>query len=276
MSPIFGRHRIKEEEAAFFRIGPLSLEIQRKVFEWRILSARSGDPLEASAEAIVPCEPTQNPGRDIQTVRFGVNGPVEDLVLAPALPDRPIVCATEPPLFVPPEEKVTLHVGTPIWVRVDLEEPGASSGGRRKLIELPSVVLSDTWFGPPTDIEGEVCYAIRTAGRLHRENLPKRAHIARTEVIIENRAKDSLSVAKLRIPVPVLGLYLAEDLGLWTDRLSLVRRDDRGMAELRVDKSPGQALGSLVAPPRSSEPSALVRAFSSVLSFGSPSTGSGF
>ncbi|MBI2377353.1 MAG: hypothetical protein HYV07_25350 [Deltaproteobacteria bacterium] len=273
--PIFGAHKVQEDQAAFFRIGPLSLEIQRRRFEWRVLSTRSKDPLESSSEAIVPCAPTVSPGRSVHTVRFGVDGPIEDIVLSPTLPDRAIVCATDPELLVPPDETVTLHVGTPIWIRVDLAEPSEALQARKKLLEVPSVVLSDTWFGPPTASEGEVCYAIRTAGRLHRENLPDRAHIARTEVTIGNRARDHLSVAKLRIPIPVLGLYLSQDLQLRTNRMSLVRRDDRDMAELRVDDQNTEGLGELVATPRSAEENALVRAFSSVLSLGSAAFGGG-
>lgn len=74
---------------------------------------------------------------------------------------------------------------------------------------IPDVGIrpSDTWFGPTTS-EGEPCYASKTVCRLRVEDVPLRPHRCLTKVTLRNRADDSLSLDRLKLPVNALALCM--------------------------------------------------------------------
>jgi hypothetical protein len=123
----------------------------------------------------------------LQISRYSVRQTESQVSLQPALADRPVVSRPEDPLYVPPGESVTLYLSTALWILIELAESD------RLLQELPSFRMSDTWFGPST-VDGEFCYATRTAGRVRLENVPRRYHRAVTPLRIRNTAKDALAL----------------------------------------------------------------------------------
>jgi hypothetical protein len=117
-------------------------------------------------------------------------------------------------------------------------------------------------------MEGELCYATRTSARLTVEDLPVRPHRAISVVEIKNTAKTNLTVEKLKIPTLQMSVFAAGDGQLWTETLTLERKEEDAMASVRLGKGPPRkASGAqLVRGPRSpSERGLLIRAFSGLL-----------
>src|SRR5690625_5517561 len=77
-------------------------------------------------------------------------------------------------------------------------------------MEIPTKILSDTWFGPNTQM-GTLCYASKTYTRSSRQEVTPRPHRAVTPVTVRNQSEELLSIDKLSIPVPHLALYGRDD-----------------------------------------------------------------
>jgi len=156
----WGRRRVPVGSSGRWRIGPLTLWIQRLDGEWRIAHDSSGDPQDVSLQEELPADAGDLLLMDGVT-RYVVAGKSEEIVLSAALADRAVVTSSEKPLGVPPGEQVSVYVSSPLWVRIETGRPA------KLLCELPTFRPSDTWFGPNT-IDGELCYASRTfrSGRI--------------------------------------------------------------------------------------------------------------
>lgn len=188
----------------------------------------------------------------------------DNVRLSAALPDRSVITKPEQPLYVFPNEQITLYLSFPLWVRVEVGDPP------RALQEVPVFRLSDTWFGDNTR-EGELCYASRSFGRLDVDKINRRAYRALSAVVVRNRGSDPLFLERINTPCPLLSLYEDNVGQLWTNTQIFERTEGQTLASLEIDKrAPSAAKGAkLVAGPRQVEHrSALVRAFSSIIAQG--------
>jgi len=246
-------------ETLCWEIGPFSVWITRTDSEWRVAheytSHEEDRPLEWRVE-FGRCEPSER--AVVSRYVFGLTS--ARLSLKPALADRPVVTRPHTPFYIPSGIDATIFVSTPLWVRIEVNDPPVF------LQELPIVRPSDTWFGSST-LEGEICYATRTSARLRLGEVPRRPHRAITPVMVHNRAPSNLFLERLSIPVPYLGLYTDAQGLLWTEPLSLVRQAETERAGVRVGEVPqsqAERPVRLVEPRQKPETGMLVRAFSSI------------
>ena len=241
-APWWGTFDLEEDTGGRWEVGPSTLWLYRTAQEWRVLHRPSSDPgtvdpMVNRSTATVPLPEDEmtavldTPGDNLQISRYSVRRTEPRVALQPALADRPVVSRPEHPLYVPPGESVTLYLSTALWIRVTLIEPD------RILQETPSFRMSDTWFGPST-IEGELCYATRTAGRLQLDNLPRRYHRAVTPLRIKNSAPDALPLERVQIPAPHLALYTTPNDLLWTQGVTMTRAEGREGAGVRIRSGP--------------------------------------
>jgi hypothetical protein len=225
-----------------WHVGPSTIWVYRSSHDWRVISRLSVDPVTADpmaqrSDVTVPLDENEMTAvleaedDDRRTSRYSVRHTDETVALRPALADRPVVARPEHPLSILPGESVTLYLSTPLWVRVGLDDSD------RQLQEVPSHRMSDTWFGPSTR-EGELCYATRTAGRLQLDKLPHRLHRALTPLQIRNRATDALALERVQLPAPHLALYHTPDDVLWTEAVTMTRRDGETGASVRIAEGP--------------------------------------
>lgn len=252
----WGRYELEPAQTGRWRIDTLQLWILRAEREWQIARA--------------PVGPEDDEQREEWSVELGVDMPAEPeelerhvfaatrgpLELLPIVADRPVVTSPRVPLFVPPGEEATLYVGSPLWVRIEVESPA------KLLAEIPIRRPSDTWFGPSTR-EGELCYATRTGATLDLNNLPTLARRAITPVVIENHGGEALRVDRLKLPVPYLSVHVAADGKLWTPEVTMKGAGDSGMATFELGRRPPAAVSArLLTPAREQpEPGLLIRAF---------------
>jgi hypothetical protein len=255
LTPWWGTYDVDEDTRARFRIGPLELSAERRAREWRVHSDRGEDPLERTVEVEVPAsgEPADDDG---EAVRFTFARAPAAVHVAPALADRPVVLRPEDALHVPAREHVKVFVSTPVWVGLRFGESASAS------YELPSFRPSDTWFGPTTQ-DGELCYANRTRAFLDLEAVVPRPHRAVTVVAVHNRGDTTLSLERIKVPVPHLSVFASDDGRLWTERVTLERAEDEGFAQLTIGDNPDDTAGATrrLSEPRLSERHFVIRAF---------------
>jgi hypothetical protein len=236
-------------------LGPLSLDLYRGGGEWRLSwqhdDARDLDAGSANL-AIDPAPLCEAMERYVYAKRDGT------IRLRPVLMDRPVVIRPREPVFLPSGQETTLYLSTPLCVSIEVGDAAL------RLRELPSVLLSDTWFGPSTR-EGDLCYSGRTHARHSIDDLPRRAHRALTPVRIQNHATSVLPLEKISLPVPVLSVFGARDGSLWTQGVALLRASDTDLAAMRIDTGPPRYARNatlLSGPRQTAERGSLVRAFS--------------
>jgi hypothetical protein len=238
-------------------IGTLSLYFKRQQQQWLLAHERvSASPeRELFSSTAALCMPPQ-----LTTERYIFRQSPAAFCLTPVLMDRPVVVKTLQPVHIPPGEQTTLYISSPVSVRVSLQQP------EQLLQEIAIMRLSDTWFGPTTQA-GELCYADKTHARYNKHELPLRPHRAITPVMIQNNARQILSLSKISIPVPYLAVYSADDGNLWTDSIALQYDGPQNLARFKTSTlSAHDASGvSLISSARTvPEKHNLIRAFTHI------------
>ncbi len=238
----WGTWPLAPRETGRWRIGPVTLWVERQPGELRIATEDVPEGEAAGVDIEVPCG-----FRDVWQIqgvaRHAVGSGVSEIRLSPLLADRPVVTHPEKSIVIPRGETVTVYVATPLWLAIT---PGGSQP-----IEMPLLPPFETWFGP-SPREGELCYASRNTFRLRLENLPKPPHRAITAVHVENLSHRPLPLQKMKLPVPFLTLYHGADDMLWTQDVIFQHVQEGEVAPLRLrDGAPSNALEPvLLANPR--------------------------
>lgn len=157
----------------------------------------------------------------LQEIRFPLG---TDIEARQQLATRTVVAKTIVPLHIPPDESITLYVGTTLWLCL--------MRGEAVLLDVPVARLSDTWFGPNTR-QGDVCFACRTHARLSMTGIAPNPYKAITPVKIRNRSDENLILDRVNLPVPNLTLYEGEDR-YWTSRVTMTKRSGNTPGEVEV------------------------------------------
>jgi len=185
--------------------------------------------------------------------RWALPGPEPRLRLRPALPNRPIVIETGTPLTLLPRAQARIFVRVPLWIQIELLEDGQAL----ILEEIPTVQLSDTWWGDQTS--GELCYFQSTqARRVFSEELLT-DHLAVCPLLLVNRSTLSLPVDKFSFQAPHLSLFGSRG-GFWADESVVHFQDETEGVRVEITgRPPAEAQD----PVRISEPrSPMSRGFS--------------
>ena len=99
--------------------------------------------------------------------------------------------------------------------------------------------------------------------------MPRTSHRAIAVLSVTNEDDDRLVLERLKVPVPHLGVFRAEDGSHWTQSLSIVRARGRDDARVEVDAGPPAIAGPVQAVAEArlrGTPGMLVRAFDALLS----------
>lgn len=223
--------------------------------EWRICRESSGNPFDAAVRVGEPAKPSE-PAPNATLDRYGVADRSESISLRPLMADRSVVTRPEHPLSIPPRQTVFMYVGMPVWVRLGADGPERSLG------EFPAYQPTETWWGPDT-MEGEVCYATLTYGRLRLGDVVVYPHRVLAAVRIQNDADKPLYMERLNLPARTLSIFAAPDGRLWSEEVTLARTAGEDYADLTVGKAPPAQAGkaTLVSPPRDPARAGVFRAF---------------
>ncbi len=257
----WGKFERQESHIGRWQIGASALWLTRYPQEWRIAHYQSSDDPLASTISHDATVSHHDIHADAKVYRYSFKQAPTMLHLQPVLADRPVVIKPREPFQVQSGEEVTMYVMTPVWVRVGVGE------SNNILRDFPTFRPSDTWFGSST-IEGELCYASSTLGRLRLEDLPDTPNRAITPIKIRNRSKTSLLLERVKLPIQYLALYRANN-DLWTQTITLAREQNTDNATLQIRKGAPVEAGEaerLAAPNLKAESNLVVRAFSRLFS----------
>ena len=226
--PWWGQWSLPIGHQVRWSLGPLTLWIQHLRHEWRLAWRNEEDVFAYEvAEQSPPEDLIDQP--NLQRYCFGQD--IETVELKPSLADRPVVSKPEKPLYIASGEDVALYLSFPLWIRI---EAGPSV---RLLKELPTLRLSDTWFGPSTQ-EGGLCYASRNFGRVTLTEQLQRPHRILTAVRLSNHAPDPWCIERINVPFPNLSIYQDKAGVLWTEAITLERRALESHFEVVVGRGP--------------------------------------
>jgi hypothetical protein len=150
------------------------------------------------------------------------------LRLIPALPDRSVVVRPSYPLNVPTGESVLFYANVPIWVRVAVGEKAELT-----LCEIPSVILSNTWFGEPT--AGELCYSLKTKAQRDLEAVSNHPYMAACPVHVENQAPTDLEFQRICVRVEHLHVFRGRQR-LWTNQVEVLFKGEDFASQITVLK----------------------------------------
>lgn len=198
-------YTLKQDQTLEVCLGPLTLWIHRGEREWHIASEKK--PREEARKTIRIADGGFEPGRD--WMRWIINEPQERVQLSPTMPDRPLIVRPEMPVCLLPKQSVQFFVGIPIWVSISIGKHFQS------ITELPTAVLSNSWFGPVT--EGELCYALKTTAKLTPENLLPHPHRAAFPLEIRNLSTERLNFERLCLRMNSLNIYQGNNR-MWTNK----------------------------------------------------------
>ncbi|MDA3862359.1 MAG: hypothetical protein PF689_00665 [Deltaproteobacteria bacterium] len=239
----WGNYKTKSNTYTFFKIGPLQLWINRLNDTWEIGQKQDADPLasELAHEFINPND-VLNP---VTWTRYGIRGKNPEFSLIPVTADRPVVSRLNEPYFLPPREKTTLYIGTPLWFRMKSLNPD------KIMLEQTFYRPSDTWFGPTTN-EGELCYASITPGRTLLEDIQYCPHRAITTVVFINKTNNVHKIESFKLPVVNFSLFQGSENHLWTQDVVFELSGDNEFAKMAIKKDPPAILSraNKVAGPR--------------------------
>lgn len=238
----WGRHPLVEGETLALRLGARDLWVRSEQREIRLAlgpDPRPGDPL--------PPPDQGGPTPDIEWSRWVPPEGSGALELHPALPDRSLVLKPENSFRLLPRAEARVYVRVPLSIRIQLQVEGAQGG--IKLTEVPTLSMSDTWWGDKVD--GELAYWLPTTAR--REMLPELhlLHLAACPLQLMNRSGVELEVEKLAFRVAHLSLFLHEG-HFWADEARVTYHGEmEGSTVEMTGHSPEEAEGgALVCGPR--------------------------
>ncbi|MEF8866718.1 MAG: hypothetical protein V5A20_13250 [Salinibacter sp.] len=270
-TPWWGPVSLDVETGGRWNVGPSTLWLYRTEREWRVLhrpspTAETADPMADRSDVTAPLPSDEmsalldTEDDTLHTSRYSFGETEARISLQPALADRSVVSRPEHPLYVPSDESVTLYLSTALWIQIVLPD------SNRKLQEIPSFRMSDTWFGAST-VDGEFCYATRTAGRLRLDRLPRRLHRAVTPLRIRNTASDPLALERVQLPVQHLALYATPTHQLWTQGVTMTHSAAEEGADVQIRSGPpadAEAAKRLQEPRETTKKSLFTSTFSAV------------
>lgn len=223
MSAVWWRetHTLETGESLTLRLGELRLVAERLDSEWNFYWSHDS-AVERGADFERGRAGT-GAGEHASNCRYPFREMLSAIRFEPGLADRPLVIRPVMPLYIPPAESLKLWVSSPVWCRVILCGPREVALN----LDLPTVVLSETWFGPDT-LNGEVGYASRTRARMTAgaESQDCAGHRARTPIVIHNEVSEIIKIERLNLPLESCSLY-EEPGGLMTETV-LWQQQSRG------------------------------------------------
>lgn len=222
-------HTLSHEQIYRAAIGPLTIWLRRINDELHVAVERESELNNSPrVEPLDEAEPD-----DVERLtwnRYILAAGSHRIQLRPVMPDRSLVARPESVLELPTSRHARFYIGAPIWIAIEeaLAEPV-------RLVELPTVILSNIWFGTP--IAGELCYSLTTRARRTIDEDDRRLHWAVCSLAVKNDSSETLKVQRLRVHAPNLTLY-EQDGQLWTNEVSAHFKNTDHGTEIEIKPRP--------------------------------------
>ena len=248
---IWGEHDISLRKIYDWAIGDVNLWCKRTSQEIQIAHKRLPVSQDGTKIEQLP--------EDTSWSRFALKKEHPSIRISPLFPDRPVVVKPETLFKLNQGIQARIYVRVPIWLKIELTTRDPIT-----LLEIPAVVLSNTWFG--TFLEGELCYWISSSARREIEPDPKRNFLAICPIQMANKSEIDLSIEKLCLRVANLSLFF-DGKQLWSDETKVTYKGEEASSQIEFSGKPPieASAAEIIAPPRSPAKRGLVaQTFSSL------------
>jgi len=209
---------LKPGQVLHWQIGPLKIWIRRTQDELHLAKERAVE----DEETLVVGEAATESEEKLEWDRWVVGEADRAVQFVPVMPDRPVIVRPESDFIIPAGGEAAFFVSIPVWIRISIvgQKPVT-------LREVPTVVLSKSWFGGPAS--GELCYALKTKARRSLETLPIRPH--RVICPVRNFAREELDFKRLCLHVEHLKIF-GSKTHLWTNQVEVTYRGEEQLAQI--------------------------------------------
>lgn len=202
---IWGNTILEDEQIHYFSVGDLHLWLKYRDEEIWVAFGYKGEVTEKISD--------KRPPDDIEWSRYAHKSTSNEVKILPVFPDLPLVVHSEFGLKVSPETKIQIFTRIPVWVSISL------ANNNYRLIELPTVKLSRTWFGTP--VEGELCYHATTKARRDLSHVDRKPYLVSCPIVISNKSEDELNFENFCFRVERLSIYERND-EFWADETQII------------------------------------------------------
>src|SRR6056297_655309 len=141
-------------------------------------------------------------------------GSIQEITMLPAMPNRPLVLKPQIRRHIQPGCKTQLLFFIPVWLLFY----SGHGDEQNKLCELPSEVLSSTWFGEMQN--GELCYALERDLLESRPAVALSPHSAVCTLNIHNASNSLLDFQRMAVHVEHLSLF-SDGHSLYTNEVNV-------------------------------------------------------
>ena len=216
---MWGAIEIRPEENSQFDFKHVKIFLQRLYDEWRFA-------YKHRESETADCSPKEE-----DWIRL-VSTTDETLELSPVLPDRPLVIRPESPLSIFPKRYASFFVALPVWYRFT----AVSAKGRTNLIDIPSRVLSNTWFGDPSG--GELCYSLDAQLRRASTLQEDRETVVTCSLAVRNGSEEKLNFERICAHVENLSVFEDDEGRLWTNEIKVLFKGTEQISQLTIQNRP--------------------------------------
>lgn len=234
----WGRYTLSDRETITVRLGGRDVWIRRRDGEAQVAHTDRGPgagDLALWGEGAPPAAPPE----DVDWSRWAPPGVAEEVEVRPVLPDRAVVLRPEWPFRLLSGSEARVYVRVPLSVRVDLR----IEDDWRTLLTVPSVAMSDTWWG---DLNaGELGYWLPTTARRSMQPSKFAPHLAVCPLHMRNATDAELEVEKLALRVAHLTLFQAER-GIWADEARVLYLGHDEGSQIEMSGQPPAEAGAAI------------------------------
>lgn len=218
-------HEVGKHQTMQLDLGPLRVRVHRGQREWYVSH-------EKMDEGTGPCSLsiTDSPlDRSFEWTRWIFDSAIDKVELRPALPDRAIIVRPEMPMSLMPRQEILFFVELPVNLVL------MAGKKHEEVIEIPTMVLSNSWFGSFS--EGELCYALKTTAKMHLDELVPRPNRAIFPLEVRNVSSQQLNFERLCLRPQHLNVYSGASR-LWTNRGRVSYRGETNWSRIVYTSSP--------------------------------------
>lgn len=186
-----------------------------------------------------PASPEEEDGvGELDWSRWALNDNDKDIEILPALPSTPVLLKPDDPYRIVPGARARIYTRIPLWLQI------RTAKGKIVLTEIPTVTMSNTWFG--TTVDGERCLSHHSSVRRFLTDDFFLPHLASCTLEVRNASATELKFDKICLRTENLTLY-DQDGNIWTDVTTVVYKGNAGEGEVSMSgKPPEEAKGATV------------------------------
>jgi hypothetical protein len=182
---------------------------------------------------------------DLKWSRWALKKSDFKLRINPCFPNLPVVVRPEYEFRLTRGAEATFYVRIPVWAQIQ-----DISDGDLLITEIPSMILSRTWFGEFT--EGEICYWFKSTARRKITDDIFKPHLCVCPINVLNNSDEELNIDKLCLRCESLSVF-KDGNNLWADKMIIEYKGGNQFSDLIVTgKAPDEAPNAvLIGKPRS-------------------------